>query len=120
MPRASGPVLLHCTAGKDRTGVMVALLLLAAGVAPEVVVDDYARTAEALEELLDQLRTLPVFAERLAALPAEALTARPAVMAAFIDYLNRHLGGVRAYLASCGLTDDDLAALSAALVEVPA
>lgn len=49
-----GPVLLHCTAGKDRTGVLVAVLLLAAGVDPDAVVDDYVRSEEALFDLIDR------------------------------------------------------------------
>jgi protein-tyrosine phosphatase len=38
------PVLIHCTAGKDRTGVLVALLLEALGVPEEIVVEDYLRS----------------------------------------------------------------------------
>jgi protein-tyrosine phosphatase len=49
---ADQPVLVHCTVGKDRTGVTVALTLAAAGVDAEAVVGDYART----EGLLPQAR----------------------------------------------------------------
>ena len=42
------PALVHCTAGKDRTGLVIALALGAVGVADEVIADDYARSAEFL------------------------------------------------------------------------
>ncbi|MFP3381581.1 tyrosine-protein phosphatase, partial [Bacillus sp. SIMBA_069] len=55
------PVLVHCTAGKDRTGLVVALALLAAGVDREDVVADYAQTADNLagpwaDAMLERMR----------------------------------------------------------------
>lgn len=44
------PVLVHCKAGKDRTGLVIALLLAAGGIAREIILDDYARSATALGE----------------------------------------------------------------------
>jgi protein-tyrosine phosphatase len=49
--REPGPVIVHCTLGKDRTGMIAALLLLAAGVEPEVVVTDYAASDDAVTPL---------------------------------------------------------------------
>ncbi|MCK8669819.1 tyrosine-protein phosphatase [Rhodococcus sp. NPDC003382] len=76
-----GPVLLHCTAGKDRTGVLVAVLLLAAGVEPDAVVDDYVRSEEALFDLIDRwlevgirTRNSPPLAEQFLRAPADAIT----------------------------------------------
>lgn len=46
--RTEGPVLIHCAAGKDRTGVLVAVLLRAAGVTRDAVIEDYRRTAAAM------------------------------------------------------------------------
>ena len=53
---SEGPVLVHCAAGKDRTGVVVALALSAVGVRPEAIVADYAATGERTGPLLDRLR----------------------------------------------------------------
>jgi protein-tyrosine phosphatase len=99
----TGPVLLHCSAGKDRTGVALAVALSAVGVLEEEIVRDYARTQEDLEPLLDQLRGLPRYAERLAALPEEGLTADPASMEIFLDRLEREYGGARTYLHDHGV-----------------
>ncbi|MBH0123576.1 tyrosine-protein phosphatase [Rhodococcus sp. CX] len=49
--RSRGATLVHCTAGKDRTGVAVAVLLLAAGVEPDEVVEDFIRSEDALDDL---------------------------------------------------------------------
>lgn len=49
------PVLLHCAAGKDRTGTTVALLLDLIGTDPEEIVADYLRTGDALDAVLTQL-----------------------------------------------------------------
>ncbi|MFF9349038.1 tyrosine-protein phosphatase [Streptomyces sp. NPDC014734] len=52
---APGATLLHCAAGKDRTGLLVALLLDLAGLPAEGIVADYARTAEALPQVFAAL-----------------------------------------------------------------
>lgn len=77
----AGPVLLHCAAGKDRTGVLVAVLLLAAGVEPEAVVDDYVSSDGVLPDLIDRwlevgVRThdSPPLAAQFWHAPAEAIT----------------------------------------------
>ena len=60
------PVLVHCTAGKDRTGVTVAMALSAAGVERDAVIADYARTADYISPELSARRS----ANSTAALPA--------------------------------------------------
>ncbi len=48
----AGPALVHCAAGKDRTGIVVAALLLAADVEPDAVIDDYVATAANMDALI--------------------------------------------------------------------
>jgi hypothetical protein len=55
---SAGPVLVHCTAGKDRTGIAVAVLLLVGGVEPADVIADYTASAPNMAALLDRLRSL--------------------------------------------------------------
>ena len=52
---APGAAIVHCAAGKDRTGVVIALALTIAGVEPEVIVADYAATNERLEAIIERL-----------------------------------------------------------------
>ena len=55
---SAGPVLVHCTAGKDRTGIAVAVLLLVGGIEPADVVADYTASGPNVPALLDRLRAL--------------------------------------------------------------
>ncbi|WP_243076888.1 tyrosine-protein phosphatase [Microbacterium sp. SS28] len=115
---ADQPVLVHCTVGKDRTGVTVALALAAAGVDEEAVVADYART----EGLLPQWRNERVVA-RLRAMHPESVhledlaTRSPApVMAGLLAGVAERYGSVADYLRAHGLGDDEIAELRRVLV----
>lgn len=112
------PVLVHCTVGKDRTGVTVAIALAAAGVDRDAVIADYART----ETLLPAERNAQVVAAIRALHPdnvhAEDLATRsPApVMRALLDRLDREHGSPSDYLRAHGLDDAELGELRRVLV----
>ncbi|HEX5857083.1 MAG TPA: tyrosine-protein phosphatase [Microbacterium sp.] len=115
---AEQPVLVHCTVGKDRTGVTVALALAAAGVDEEAVIADYARTEGMLPEgrnrdivrMLSSLHPEAVNLEELA-------TRSPAqVMRELLAYLTEQYGSPTAYLQAHGLTDAELERLREVLV----
>lgn len=111
------PALVHCTAGKDRTGVLLAVLLAAIGISHDDIVADYARTAPELPALFAQLRQLPGYQERIAVLPEESHTADPESMIAFLKGLQGTYGGAADYLRRSGATDEMLDALSRKLLE---
>ncbi|AOX45111.1 tyrosine-protein phosphatase [Microbacterium sp. BH-3-3-3] len=112
------PVLVHCTVGKDRTGVTVAIALAAAGVDREAVIADYART----EALLPTERNAAVLAAIRAVHPGnvhveDLATRSPApVMRALLSRLDREYGSPAGYLRAHGLSDDELLRLRAVLV----
>jgi protein tyrosine/serine phosphatase len=110
-------LLVHCSAGKDRTGVSLAVMLAAVGVSHDEIVHDYARTREDLDAMLLQLRRLPAYEERLNALPEESLTAEPRSMELFLARLEETYGDARKYLAEHGLGDDTLQRLERALLD---
>lgn len=101
-----GVVLFHCTAGKDRTGIVAALLLLAAGVDRMDVVDDYALTAAA-EDLIGQLRQRALAAGGQPDHVERVLASDAATMLTMLDHLDEAHGGVDAYLAKIGLTPSE-------------
>jgi hypothetical protein len=107
------PVVVHCQVGKDRTGLVVALLLSAVGVTDEAIAADYALSAGCLQPYLDLRRTLaaPPSSE-----PAHGMTSPPETMAALLGELRRTDGGAAAYLGAGGLREDELAALRRRLV----
>ena len=63
--RADGAVLVHCAAGKDRTGVVVALALDASGVSRERSPSDYLATAERIEQIIERLRSSETYRAEL-------------------------------------------------------
>jgi len=116
---ANQPLVFHCTAGKDRTGVTAALLLSAMGVADDVVVADYAltdryRTPVRLAEIEPELSVLGLELERVRPL----FSAQAPVMAGTLAWLHEEHGGAAAFLAErVGLSPSDLDALRASLLE---
>ncbi len=102
-----GAVLIHCAGGKDRTGLVVALLLSLAGVPRDEIAADYAisernlaeRTAEWLAQASDDEERDRIV--RIAACPPEA-------MRGVLDELDRRYGGVREYLLAGGATNEEL------------
>lgn len=112
-------VLVHCTAGKDRTGIVVGFALAAVGVAVEDVAADYALTAANLagawadEMLASVQRRGHVLTDGI----VELVTASPApVMAALLVRVSLEYGSVAQYLRAHGLTEDELGLLQRSLV----
>jgi protein tyrosine/serine phosphatase len=112
---SEGAALVHCAAGKDRTGVVVALALTAAGVRPEAVVADYAATGERIEAIVGRLRRSRTYASDVNGRPAESQRPRPETMAAFLEQMEYRYGGVVRWLAAHGFGEDDLRLLRAKL-----
>ncbi|WP_067472096.1 tyrosine-protein phosphatase [Actinomadura hibisca] len=117
MARTDGAALVHCAAGKDRTGVVCALALTVAGVTRQAVVTDYAQTGERLPQILDRLRASDTYAADLDSRPADSHTPHAAIMDKFLTRLDEEHGGVTAWLTTRGWTDEDTAALRARLVD---
>jgi protein tyrosine/serine phosphatase len=111
------PLVFHCTAGKDRTGVLSALILGCAGVSREAIVDDYACSSERMEALIAKWSTNPAYGVNLEKVPPEVLAADPATMRRFLDLLDEGYGGARGWAKAAGLRGEELDALASALVE---
>jgi protein tyrosine/serine phosphatase len=116
-PDGGGAALVHCAAGKDRTGVVVALALAAAGVTRDAIVADYVRTADVLDAILTRLRNSPTYAEDLDDRPPDAHRPRAATMERFLETLDERAGGPLGWLAKAGFGPDDVARLRARLVD---
>lgn len=115
---APGAALVHCAAGKDRTGVVVALALTAVGVPRAEVVADYVATGERIELILDRLRSTPTYADDIDRLPASEHAPRAATMHGFLERLDADHDGVLGWLAAHGFDGDDVARLRHKLLEV--
>lgn len=106
------PCIIHCTAGKDRTGVIVALLYLLCSVSPSTVANEYSLTDKGLQHLK------PLFTERLLKNPAlqgneegvqNMISSQPEKMAATIEMMQRVYGGAEGYVRDVvGLSDEQI------------
>lgn len=101
----SAPILVHCHAGKDRTGVVVALVLLLAGVGVDAIADDYAQSGVQLADMLARDRVSAV--ERgMDVVRAERLfTVRREAMVETVERIESDHGGAARYLAGLGLDE---------------
>jgi len=115
---ADQPVLVHCTVGKDRTGVTVALTLAAAGVDADAVVADYARTEGLLPEWRNRRIVEFLRSQHPDALHLEDLATRsPApVMRAMLAGVDERYGSPAEYLRAHGLADDEISELRRVLL----
>jgi len=114
---APDALLLHCTAGKDRTGIGAALVLSALGVSRQTILSDYAATdtywQAGREQSLQRLAQAGLSAEAVAAY-RPLLAANPAYLAGTFATIEQQYGSVDKYLAQeMGLTPPKLAALRA-------
>lgn len=105
-----GAVVIHCHAGKDRTGIVAALALTLAGVGPEAIGDDYELSAERRRELaLAELARIEDPARRDFMYPR--MFVRSAYMLDTLTHLDRTYGGVRPYLEKAGFSDAGITAV---------
>jgi protein-tyrosine phosphatase len=106
-----GGVVVHCGIGRDRTGLVSALLLALAGVEPEAIADDYALSSPRVGLLLAELGEPDHVPEVEAFLAGEGTTGARLIVALLREV------DVEATLRAGGLGDDDVAALRARLLE---
>ena len=96
------PALVHCAAGKDRTGVLVALLLDAAGVDRAAIVADYAATQERMAPIIKRLAAASAFHAMAEQLPAFVYEARAGTMERFLGRLDERWGGAAEFFTANG------------------
>jgi protein-tyrosine phosphatase len=112
-----GASVVHCAAGKDRTGVVVALALAVAGVPHEEIVADYALTAEVIDALVAKLAASPTYAEDMERRDVTSHTPRADTMARLLDLLEERHGGPIGWLDTHGFGPEDRARLRSRLVD---
>jgi protein-tyrosine phosphatase len=110
------PVLFHCTAGKDRTGIIAALLLDLVGVDLVKISEDYALTGQYIPTLLDQLRvqaqTVGYDLKRYEWL----LESKSEAIETMLRYMYTTFGPAAEYLRAAGLTTKELEAIRSLLL----
>ena len=111
------PAVFHCTAGKDRTGVLSAIVLSLLGVDEPTVVADYALSGEAMERLRAKLIVkFPEGRDTIENLN-EVFSAEPSQMEQLLDHLKENYGSADAYVAGLGTEAGVVDGLRAGLLE---
>ena len=112
------PAVFHCAAGKDRTGVLAALLLSSLGVDDAHICADYGLTQDAMQRTIAWSKVhRPELAERYATIPKAYLAADPRAMQIILAELAQRHGSVRNYVREIGVADNTVDALSNLLLE---
>ncbi|HSD84526.1 MAG TPA: tyrosine-protein phosphatase [Anaerolineae bacterium] len=116
----SYPVLIHCRAGKDRTGFACALIQLTLGLDPQTVLADYLKSNEFV---LPRVRQMMKYARMfsLGRLPTENLAlvyiVKEQYLCTALEKIEHCYGGLTSYLEQCGVGAPERAALQALLLE---
>jgi len=114
---ASGPILFHCAAGKDRTGVLAAIVLSIVGVESAAIIDDYLATNERIGRIETRLAALPSYESGIRTrADADQLRVRPEVMAGVLERVREIWGDAAGWARSAGVPDESLDSLRKRLV----
>ena len=105
---APGAAVYHCAAGKDRTGVISAVLLGVLDVPDELIVADYALSAENIDAIIDRVMNMKGYRDTLEELPADTLHARPETMEAVLENVSSRYGSMVEYLREAGVSQATL------------
>lgn len=111
------PVVISCAIGKDRTGLLIALLLELAGVHRDDVIEDYALTSKYAGRRIEQIYAAAPVKGRDPAQLARLMECRPETMAQSLAYLDNQHGGVERYVSNIGVKPSAIAAIREALLE---
>ena len=115
--RNAYPVVFHCAAGKDRTGVFAAVVLSLLDVDAETIADDYALSAVAMQRMQDWAAVnRPDVVEAMAAQPRAFLEAPPAAIRGLLDWVTEEYGSMRTYVSYLGVEDSMIAAVRSNLI----
>jgi hypothetical protein len=105
---ASRAVLVHCAAGKDRTGVVVALALDAAGVDRDEIISDYLATAQRIDAIMARLLSSSTYRAELEGHDPRSHAPLPGTMERVFELVDRGFGGPAAWLSDHGLSNAEL------------
>jgi protein-tyrosine phosphatase len=111
------PLVFHCAAGKDRTGVLAALILDLLGVEPSVIVADYLITAGRMELIMGRFSGDADLEARMAKVPAYHFSVEAHTMEHFVAELYARYGGARRWATAAGIDEESLDSMVDQLLE---
>lgn len=103
---AAYPAVFYCAAGKDRTGLFAAVLLSILGVEDEQIIQDFLLTNNRISDVMQRLRTVPIYSEAMNNIPPELITAPQEWMERLLDWVRSNHGSMRKYFEGQGVGSD--------------
>lgn len=113
---ANHPLVFHCAVGKDRTGILAAVLLNVLGVSDEDIVEDYALSEPYMDEILVRADENPEIAKAIEHLPGFFWKAAPTSMELFLSAIRQEYGSIKDYLCAQGADNSLVSHLEDALL----
>ncbi|MYW89335.1 tyrosine-protein phosphatase [Amycolatopsis rubida] len=117
---AGRPAVFHCAAGKDRTGVVTALVLSLLGVQREEIVRDYLTTQQNMPRIVERFRRWPYYRDHMAAVPPQLYQTDENTIRAFLDHLDKQFNGAKGWARTRGVPDEVIDRLKAGLLQTAA
>lgn len=117
LAHAQGGAVYHCAAGKDRTGVISAVLMGVLGVSDDLIVADYALSGERIDEIIARVMSMKGYQDTLNDMPEDTLHAHPESMETVVAGVAEKWGSMAGYLREGGLADEDVERLRAKCLE---
>jgi hypothetical protein len=108
---ADGAALVHCAAGKDRTGTIVAVALEASGASREMIADDYLASGERIEQIIERLCSSDTYRHELEGHDPQRHAPVPGTIERVLEIIEAEHGGAAAWLLANGLSEDELTLL---------
>ncbi len=110
------PAVVHCSAGKDRTGVLSALVLGILGVSQKDIIEDYTTTNQVITEIIHRLSAVPGN-EHLRSRPATYFQAHPKVMEVVLAEIQSVYGDAVNYVKAHGVSESTIGQLQSVLLD---
>jgi protein-tyrosine phosphatase len=113
---AGHPTVFHCTAGKDRTGLVAAVVLRLLGIEDDAIVADYMASAPNMPRMLERFASWPRYRDYLAKMPSQVYAVNEAPIRRFLAELDKQFGGAHPWALSNGIQKKALNQLEQALL----
>lgn len=111
------PAVFHCAAGKDRTGILAALVLGLLGVPDDVIAEDYALSRAGMARMIEWVKAnFPEARERLENAPSPLSSAEPETILALLDHIRTEHGSLADYVRTLGVESEHVAGMQSALL----
>ena len=107
------PAVFHCMAGKDRTGILSAMVLGMLGVDDEQIIEDYCLTNQIIDSLGERIRSRPGNEHR----SVRSFEAQPELMEQILNEVRGAYGGAAGYARAYGISDQTIVQLKKSLLE---